>query len=222
MQPRIRSLPLLILPLLAAACAPATASNAGAPSPDVLSVQRSGNQALVVTTSQTVYAHVLEMRPDRDEVLQLLSGGEATRLAPGRQELDVGAAAAETSSYAGNRRYTGYDRRYCGQGERLVHGGGGPGMLAGAQSTMRPVNVRGRRMYCMRDFIPPSGSTSNNRQALMVLASAEPVSTLAVLEVINSLNARFATAPRDAEMIFAATRDALRERGVEAYTVRAR
>jgi hypothetical protein len=222
MQPRIRRLPLLLLPLLAAACAPAVASDTGTPAPGVLTAQRSGNQALVVNTPQAVHAYVLEMRPDRDEVLQLLNGGEATRLAPGRQQLNVGAAAGETSSHAGNRRYTGYDRRYCGSGERLVHGGGGPGPLAGAQSTMRPVNVRGRRMYCMRDFIPPSASTSNNRQALVVLASAEPVSTLALLEVINSLNARFATAPRDAEVIFAATRDALRERGVEAYTVRAR
>jgi hypothetical protein len=87
---------------------------------------------------------------------------------------------------------------------------------------MRAVNVRGRRLYCVRDFIPPSASTSNNRQALVVLASAEPVSTLALLEVVNSLNARFATGPRDADAIFAATRDALREHGIEVYTVRAR
>lgn len=221
MQPRIRRIPLLLLPLLAAACAPAVASSAAAPAPDLLTARRTGNHALVVNTSRPFYAYVLEMRPDHEEVLQLLNGAEATKLASGRQRLEVDAAAGETSSHAGNVRYSGYDRRYCGPGERLVHGSG-PGPFAGAQSTMRPVNVRGIRRYCVRDFIRPSASTTNNRQALVVLASAEPVSPLALLEAIAALNTRFATAQRSADAIFSITRQTLRERGIEAYAVRAR
>jgi hypothetical protein len=222
MQPRTRRIPLLLLPLLAAACAPAVASHAGAPAPDRLTARRAGNNALVVNTSQPVYAYVLEMRPDREEVLQLLNGGEATELAPGRQRLDVGAAAGETSTRAGNVQYNGDDRRYCGPGERLSQSGAGPGPLAGAQSTMRAVNVRGKRLYCERDFIRASASTTNNRQALVVLASAEPVSPRALLGVIATLNTRFATAQRSADAIFSITRQTLRERGIEAYAVRAR
>lgn len=221
MQPRIRRFPLLLLPLLAAACAPAVASNGTAPAPDLLTARRTGNHALVVNTAQPVYAYVLEMRPDREEVLQLLNGGEATELAPGRQQLDVEAGAGQTRSRTANVRYSGYDRRYCGQGERLVHSSG-PGPFAGAQSTMRPVNVRGIRRYCVREILPPNVATIASLQALMVVASTEPIAPEVLNEAVADLNARFATAQRSADAIFSVTRQTLREHGIQAYAVRVR
>ena len=220
MQPRILRIPLLLLPLLAAACAPAVASNAAAPAPDLLTARRTGNHALVVNTAHPVYAYVLEMRPDREEVLQLLNGGEATELAPGRQRLEV-EASGQTNSRTGNVRYSGYDRRYCGRGERLVHSSG-PGPFAGAQSTMRPVNVRGIRRYCVREILPANVATIASAQALMVLASAEPIAPDVLNEAVAALNTRFATAQRSADAIFSITRQTLHEAGIEAYAVRAR
>jgi hypothetical protein len=221
MQPRIRRLPLLLVPLLAAACAPAVAASASAPAPDLVSARRAGQHALDVNAAQPLHAYVLEVRPDREEVLQLLNGGQGTALAPGRQRMELDAAAGATSSRTADVRVSGYDRRYCGSGERLIRTSG-PEPRAGAQSMMRPVNVRGRRAYCVREFAPASSPTRNGRQPLLLLASAEPVAPEVLNEIIASLNARFASAPLSGDVIYTVTVNALRERGIQPYVVRVR
>lgn len=216
MQLRIRRLALLILPLLAAACAPALTSNS-AQAPEV-TARRAGYFALDVNASQPAYAYVLEMRPDGEEVLQLLNGGEPTALAPGRQRIGLDAAAGEPSSRTADVRQSGYDRRYCSQGERLVY----VASPAGALSNARPVNVRGRRWYCVREFVRSSAPRTSTRQTLLVITSARPVSPEALYEAVASVNARFASARRSSDAIFAVTQDALRERGIQSYAVRVR
>lgn len=221
MQPRIRRLPLLLLPLLAA-CAPALASHAAAPAPDRVTARRAGSHAIDVMAAQPAYAHVLELRPDHEEVLQLLNGGEATEVAPGRQRIFLDVAIGETSSRAGDVRYSAYDRRYCAQGERLVFSSSPGPYTGGALPAMRPVNVRGKRRYCMRDFVSPSAPTTINRQALVVVTSAEPIAAEALNEAVASVNLRFAAGRRSIDAIFAIAKDALRERGIQAYLVRVR
>lgn len=222
MQPRIQRIPLLLLPLLAAACAPAVASSAAAPAPDPVTARRTGIHAIDVTAAQPVYAYVLEVRPDHEEVVQLLNGGEATELAPGRQRIILDAVAGETSSRTGDVRYSGYDRRYCAQGERLVFSSSPGPYTGGALPAMRPVNVRGKRRYCVRDFISPSAPTTTHRQALVVVTSAEPIAADALNEAVASVNLRFTTGRRSTDAIFATAKDALREHGIQAYAVRVR
>ena len=221
MQSRILRIALLLLPLLAAACAPALASNAAATAPDRVTARRAGSYALDVNAARPSYAYVLEVRPDREQVAQLLNGGEAAVLARGHQRISLDAAAGETRSRTADVRGSGYDRRYCSQGERLVYNVS-PEASSGVQPVARPVNVRGRRWYCVREFVRRSAPTTSERQDLLLLASPGPIASEVLNDAVAALNARFASARRSSDAILAVTQDVLRERGVQSYVVRVR
>jgi hypothetical protein len=219
MQLRIRRISLLLLPLLAAACAPALASSGGAPEPDPLTARRAGRYTVEVNSAQRAYAYVLEVRLDRNEVVQLLNDGEATVLAPGRRRIALGAAAGQIRSRTSDVQYSGYDRRYCAVGERLVYNVS-PGASARAEASPRPVNIRGRRWYCVRDSNPRTVLPVTNPQTLMVIASAEPIAPEALNEAVASVNAAFESfRPSSGDVVFTVARDALLERGIQAFAV---
>jgi hypothetical protein len=219
MQPRILRIPLLLLPLLAAACAPAVASNSAAP--DHVTARRAGSYALDVNAARPSYAYVLEVRRDHEQVVRLLNGGEATVLAPGDQRISLDSAASVTGSVTTDARYSGYDRRYCAQGEQLVYSAS-PEAVSGIQSLARPVNVRGRRWYCVRNFVRQIAPATSEHQGLLLLASPEPITPELLNETVSALNARFASARRSSDAIITATHDFLRERGVQSYVARVR
>ena len=220
MQSRILRIPLLLLPLLAASCAPAVASNAAGPAPDRVTARRAGSYALDVNAARPSHAYVLEVRPDHEQVVQLLNGGEAAVLARGSQRISLDAAAGEAARKA-EARSSGYDRRYCQQGERLSYSASADA-VSGVQSIARPVNVRGRRWYCVRSFVRQSAPTTSERQGLLLLASPVPITPELLNEAVAALNARFASARRTNDAILAVAQDVLRERGVQSYVVRVR
>lgn len=220
MQLRIPRFALLILPLLAAACAPALASSAAAPAADRVTARRAGSYALDVNAARPSYAYVLEVRTDHEQVVQLLNGGEATVLARGSQRISLDAAAGERALKA-EERSSGHDRRYCQQGEQLLYSAT-PEALSGAQSIARPVTVRGRRWYCVRNFVRQSATTLSERHGLLLLASPEPITPELLNEAVADLNERFASARRSNNAVLAVARDVLHERGVQSYVVRVR
>jgi hypothetical protein len=221
MQFRIRRFALLILPLLAAACAPAVASHGAAPASDRVTVRRAGSYALDVNAARPSYAYVLEVRPDHEQVVQLLNGGEATVLAPGHQRISLDPAAYATGSVTTDARYSGYDRRYCAQGEQLVYSAS-PEAVSGAQSIARPVNVRGRRWYCVRQFVRASAPTTSERHGLLLLTSPEPITPELLHEAVADLNGRFASTRRSNDAVLAVAQAVFDERGVQSYVVRVR
>ena len=219
MQLRIRSVSLL-LPLLAAASAPTVASSGAAPEPHRVTARRAGSYALDVNAARPSYAYVLEVRPDHEQVVQLLNGGEAVVLARGLQQIRLDPAAGEAARKA-EERSSGHDRRYCQQGEQLLYSVS-PEALSGVQSTARPVNIRGRRWYCVRNFVRQRAPTTGERHGLLMLASREPITPELLNEAVAALNARFASARRSNNAVLAVAQDVLRERGVWSYVVRVR
>lgn len=215
MQLRIPRFALLILPLLAAACAPAVASSGS----DRVTARRAGSYALDVNAARPSYAYVLEVRPDREQVVQLLNGGEAALLARGSQRIGLDAAAGEAARKAEER--SSGDRRYCQHGEQLSYSAS-PEASSGVQSIARPVNVRGRRWYCVRNVVRQTAPPTSERHALLLLASREPITPELLNEAVAALNARFASARRTNDAILAAAREVLQEHGVLSHVVRVR
>lgn len=215
MRHRTRRAPLLLLPLLAAACTPAAPRDTAAPAPAeaFVQVERVDPRTLVVDAERPGYAYLVEVTPSRERPARLVNGGEPVPLDVGRQRLstqDNGRGDTPTA----NARVSEADRRYCAPGSRQV-GSRGPG--ARAQSLMRPVP---RSATCVRQDPSVGYLTGTEETGLLLIATVAPLEPAALRDAVSAANARRASSSASSQGVSARVVDALRDAGIAAHAVR--